>query len=278
MKKRAVHTSKDYGEFRNFVSVSQLKPTSGRDVSNLFSGASGSIASSSGSNAKSKKIQGGQATMGGFDDIIQRRKNASNPSTSMNFKSLSFGKTEKSRGKGSTYTTKTSREAYDFLREWKQHCTTPKDTLSFLTRIEDTNDQLILQPDAICKEYFSTDIDSDILGDIVEALHLLVCMNKNHDPPSAIPNENGSASNNITESTDKCPEALGMAELSSSEANVLSFTHSWLKALTSCGRFGLSISFLIPDQQLKLKEIFSLLQKSDGGEGSIDELLLHYNT
>jgi len=272
-------TGKDYGEFRNFVSVSQLKPTSGREVSNLFSGASGSISSSSGASAKGKKVHGGQATMGGFDDLIQRRNStASMTELDKNSHPLSFDKMKNSKSRGGTHTAKTSREAYDFLGKWKQHCTTPKDTLSFLTRIEDTNDnKLILEPDAICKEYFSTDIDSEILGDIVGALDLLVHI-KNGDSPLAGSNENRS---NFAESTDNPQEyfplsSSGLNVLASSEANVFEFTRSWLKAITSCGRFGLSVSFLVPDQQLKLKDILRTLEKSS--EHSIDDLLLCYNS
>lgn len=285
MKKRAVHISKDYDEFRNFVSVSQLKPTSGRDVSSLFNGASGSIAP--GPSVRSRKIQGGQAAIGGFDDIIQRRKYASNPSTSVtmakmdsNLQSLLIGKvpTDNSKAKAGTRTTKSSRKAYDFLREWKQHCTTAKDTLAFLVRTKDADgsfgNQLLLQPDAICEEYFSTDVDSEIVGDIVEALHLLVCAKKNDE--IRIVNENGSTSNKNVEAGNR-RESSGMPGVLSSESEILSFTHGWLKALPSCGRFELSICFLISDQQLKLKEICNSLKNSDN-EAASDDYLLQYDT
>ena len=37
--------------------------------------------------------------------------------------------------------------------------------------------QLILKPDVICKEYFSADIDSDVLGDIMRQCNLLIDKN-----------------------------------------------------------------------------------------------------
>ena len=36
MKKRAVHTSKDYDEFKNFVACSQLKPVQSKQMGQLF--------------------------------------------------------------------------------------------------------------------------------------------------------------------------------------------------------------------------------------------------
>ncbi len=134
--------------------------------------------------------------------------------------------------------------------------------------------QLILKPDVICKEYFSTDIDSDVLGDIIEALHLMIDMNKAVETPSAIANIPGPASKDDYEN-DSYREATGTAELPSSEANVSLFARNWLKALSSCGRFGLNISFLMPDQQLKLKEVCSFLKKSNEDK-VVDDLLLKY--
>ena len=268
---------KDYDEFRNFVSVSQLKPTSGRDVSSLFSGASGSVTSGS---ARSSKVQGVQGTIGGFDDIIKRRKDASHPSASMrkldcNLDSLSLVGASKinSKDNANKALKKTSRE---FTKEWTLHCQTAKDTLLFLTRVNGSGEsesfekRLLLQPDVICKEYFTTDIDSEILGDIVEALHLLTCMMKDGSP---LVNPNETTLNN----PDGEDGRQGLSELSSSDANVLSYTHGWLKALMTCGRFELGVSFLMADQQLKLKEICNILKESNQDNTANNDSLLRYD-
>lgn len=241
-------------------------------------------------------------TIGGFDDIIQRRKedafsNASSTSKSIknldkNLQSLLLGNvatTSKSNA-GNNQIAKTSRAAHDFLKEWKRHCTTAKDTLEFLTmRYGSTNDdntELLLQPDVICKEYFSTDIDSEILGDVVEALHLLVNMKEIVDLPPANSgddddDENCTSSNIVNAGTDKsCIDASAMTDLfSSSQIDAISFVHNWLNALASCGRFELSVSFLMPDEQTKLKEICNFLKTMNKETNdSIDELLLRYDT
>lgn len=272
---------KDYDEFRNFVSVSQLKPTSGQDVSSLFSGASGTAPT--GSVRSTKRQEGGdEGTIGGFDDIIQKRKDASTNETMTqilpnNFQTISLGRPQKEKANNSTgssmraksnvKTSKSSRAAYDFLRGWKQHCKSAKETLSFLSRTEDVDsegtleDRLILQPDAVCKEYFSTDIDSDILGGIVEALHLLVYTLKHQeDSTAATAEENGSS------------ETSGVSQLLSCQTNALSFTQSWLKALTTCGRFDLSVSFLMPNEQMKLKEVCNFLKSNKVTGDNVDYL------
>ena len=275
-----------------------MKPTSGREVSNLFNGAAtGSISSSSRSKNEGDNTS---TTIGGFDDIIQRRKedafsNASSTSKSIknldkNLQSLLLGNvatTSKSNA-ANNQIAKTSRAAHDFLKEWKRHCTTAKDTLAFLTMRDgstnDDNTELLLQPDVICKEYFSTDIDSEILGDVVEALHLLVNMKETVHLSSADSGDDDeycTLSNINNAGTDKsCIDASAMTDLfSSSQKDAISFVHNWLKALASCGRFELSVSFLMPDEQTKLKEICNFLKTMNKEtDDSIDELLLRYDT
>jgi len=254
---------------------------SGSDVSSLFNGANASDVR--GSCGASGTIRGGHAAIGGFDEIVQMRKDASNPSKSVanvdkHLESLSLGCMRSDFANGWTLMVnakKSSRSAYDFLREWKRYCTSAKATLSFLTTIDSSRpfeDQLILRPDVICKEYFSADIDSDILGDIVEALHLLI---DTHVTPSVIANTSGPASMDDDENV-SCHVATGTAKILPSETSVSLFTHNWLEAISSCGRFELSISFLMPDQRLKLKEVCSFIEKSNEDNAAVDELLRRY--
>jgi len=154
--------------------------------------------------------------------------------------------------KSKSNSVKSSREAHDFLREWKQCCTSAEATLSFLARLKNADgtsfqNQLLLQPDVICDKYFSADIDSDILGGIVEALHLL-----------------SNRKNNI--------ESLSL------ETSRLAFIRGWIKALPTCGRFELSISFLMQNQRLKLKEICNFLEdsKEEHDKVSDKEYLVQY--
>jgi hypothetical protein len=260
MKKRAIHTSKDYDEFKNFVSVSQLKPTSGREVSSLFAGSLGSVPRGFRNFAYHDRYVGnGQDIIGGYGDIIQRRKDAvpniyerhqTKAKSSGGKVSRSCGLPNSSTNKAANLSNKSSRETYDFLRDWNQQCKTPEETISFLTRIEATNDVLdsnskrefLLSPDDTCKRHFSTDIDSEILGDIIEGLHLLSEMHAGQNGDVS-PNDHPSI-NNI-----KC-----------AGSNVIRFVDAWLQSLARCGRFGLSVSFLTSKQDQKLKELFAFVK------------------
>jgi len=241
-------------------------------VSNLFSGASGSIGSSV--NKSSNAIT--NASIGGFDDIVQRRKdNSSIAKLDDNLQSLLLGK-KKTTTIDSTKDKRIANTSKDiFLKEWKRHCTSAHDTLIFLSRQRDknadnTNDnnKFILQPNEICKEYFSVDIDSEIIGDVVEALYLLVTMT----------NETTSLPTNSDEGSSSC-NALAMTGLFSSQHDTTSFIRNWLNALTSCGRFELSVSFLMPDEQTRLKKIVNFLKESNESRKDIllIELLLQYD-
>jgi len=214
MKKKSIHNVKDYDEFRNFVSVSQLKPTSGREVSSLFAGTP-----TVGRNAKSKHADG----IGGFEESIQRRRNTDGgarvdlPVSDQN-----------NQNKQST-----SRDRHDFLREWNRQCKSPADTLRFLTRTT-TDDRitaecsgascgLALEPDRVCRDYFATEMDSEVLEHIIEALDLLrqTEQGDSHGPD--------------------LPPFLSAKDL----------IRSWTSALRGCGRFDLSLSFQTKDLRQK---------------------------
>lgn len=274
MKKRAIHTSKDYGEFRNFVSVSQLKP--------INSTPSLAMGSSDGN------IRKGQDTsLGGLGEIVRMRKDASTLSKSVaivdkHLESISLGikSSNCANGKASfitntlgkapmTHTAKSTRSVDDFLREWKRQCTTANATLSFLTRIN-SNRQLALQPDIICKDYFSFEIDSDVLVDVIEALYLLV------DKSVKEAAEISSATSEDDSEVDSCHEPIKTVEILTPDIDTLHFTYSWLKALSLCGRFDLCLAFLEPADRTKLNDVCNFLKKSSDGRVAIDQLLRRY--
>ena len=192
MKKKAIHTSADYDEFKNFVSAAELKPTTSRDVSSLFTGGLGSISRSNNAGCRDVDRQAGGGIIGGYGESIQRRKDLTadlnKPSCIVSMKASSHTGTrstaddfKRPAGKTDILAKKSSREVHDFVREWEKQCKSPEATVAFLTRIRnsDTSDsgmqkRLVLSPKHTCNEYFSTGIDSEILGNIVEGLHLLL--------------------------------------------------------------------------------------------------------
>ena len=246
MKKKAIHTSVDYDEFKNFVSAAELKPTTSRDVSSLFTGTVGSVSRGSNSAWLGKDVK--QGDIGGY---VQRRKDSANETKKVhgsnaksNIEALSLPtvgssiNAQTTERRSSKPSNKSSREAYDFLLEWKQQCKSPKQTISFLTRTKAASDavtkkEFIYDAAEICNTYFSTDIDSEILGDIVDGLHLLM------------------QSERISRSDQLCY----LDNIKSTGSSILEFIDSWLKSIAGCGRFGLSVSFLSSEQSRKLGEI-----------------------
>ena len=267
-----------------------MKPTAGRDLSSLFNGASGPHTGGSG-NDGARNRKAGQGVIGGFDDNIQRRKDCSVTATSpklqsststrdhdkkieSNLQSILYGgvSAKKSTNKMNKATTKSSRGGYDFLREWRQQCKNPQSTLLFLTRMKSSSEtleeHLVLNPEDTCKQFFSTDIDSAIVGDIIDAMHLLMIITNGSDEDLLHQNSLLSASSLDGHSS--------LCNISSSEKNFRVFARKWLKALNSCGRFDLSISFLIPEQQMKLKDLCSYLSNARENEDGLDDFLLRY--
>eukprot|EP00956_Cyclotella_meneghiniana_P037450 scaffold138973_cov22-Cyclotella_meneghiniana.AAC.1 len=150
-------------------------------------------------------------------------------------------------GKTDILAKKSSREVHDFVREWEKQCKSPEATVAFLTRIRnsDTSDsgmqkRLVLSPKHTCNEYFSTGIDSEILGNIVEGLHLLL------------------RSEQLSYNCEQC-----LQNIEACKSNVLEFSASWLEALVECGRFGLSVSFLNSEQAKKLREVLEVIKTSN---------------
>jgi hypothetical protein len=249
MKKRALQASQDYDDFKNFVSVSQLKPISGRDVSSLFNGSSGSIPSFRNRTFHGASVE--QSGIGCLDGYIEKKKDevVANDNKKKNVEMT----TKCQDGKATRSTIKSSRDAYNFLARWKRECSSSaRDALLFLAQMEEL-------PEQTCRYYFSTDIDSDVVGDVVCALHLLmrIAMDKNGH-------------------NDDFAAELVLTELLN-EPNTTTFIKSWLKAMTGCERFDLALSFLTTEHKLQLKEIVDFVKDSVYTEDE-DEVYLHrYN-
>lgn len=244
MKKRALHACKDYTEFQNLVSVSQLKPISSDDVSSLFNGSSGLSPT-----FRNRTVHGAadsQSGIGCLDGYIDEKKKGANGENKK--KTVDVEMTAKIIGSS----TKSSRDTYNFLAQWRRKCSSSaRDTLLFLAQMKE-------EPEKTCRQYFSTDVDSDVVGDIVGALHLFMC---------------------IAVDKSKCNDDL-VAESITDLLEVpksTKFISSWLKAMTGCGRFDLAISFLTAKEELQLKEIVEFVKNSIYTEDADDDYLCRYN-
>ncbi len=253
MKKKAMHTSRDYDEFQSFLSVSQLQPISARDVSSLFNGS----VSGSSSSFRNRGVHG---TAAGAAAVIQSGRGVNDNSGGIvdNSQKSQYGKLTRTSSK------KSSREATNFLAHWRSKSSSSLKALSFLVEIG--GDVGGDDPTVICKQYFSTDIDSDILGCIVNALHLLMCIVTNQTTE----NEHNDELENVTNEL-----------VSANLLDIKSATECmsrWLEALSGCGRFTLSLSFLTSEHEVRLKEVIKFIKDSihindAGGK----EYLCHYS-
>ena len=228
MKKKALHSSKDYDEFNNFVSVSQLNPVSNRDVSSLFNGSTGLQQTT----FRNRTVHGASKVkscgIGCLDGYIDERKESGNTENAQ--------MTAKMESKGSSSSAKSSRDAHNFLAHWKQQCSSSaSDALSFLVQMKET-------PETICKTCFATDIDSDVVGDIVSALHLLMSQ--------------------ASDESDHNDNDESVATLIADSDWATTFISTWLKAMMACGRFNLARSFLASKQESKLNEIVEFVKEA----------------
>ena len=253
MKKKAMHTSRDYEEFQSFLSVSQLQPISARDVSSLFNGG----VSGSSSSFRNRGVHGTVAAAviqsgRGMNDYNEKKRDGGIVD---NNQKSQCGKLTRTSSK------KSSREASNFLAHWRSKSSSSSQALSFLVQIGGDD------PTVICKQYFSTDIDCDVLGCIVNALHLLMCIVTNQTTE----NEHNDELENVTNEL----VSANLLDIKSATE----FMSRWLDALPGCGRFTLSISFLTSEHEVRLKEVIKFIKDSIhiNEAGGIDDYLCHYN-
>lgn len=168
MKKRAIHMSKDYDEFKSFVSCSQLKPVPSHEMGQLF------VA------RRTENQQHHRARSGRVNPSCTRTA----PSVISSMVSSPF------TTDGSSRVGETSREiptnVAQLEREWKRYCGSPADTLSYITMpvsailcpssVLDSGftERLRISPEQISQSLCRVEMDATVFGDILEALDCLL--------------------------------------------------------------------------------------------------------
>jgi len=230
MKKRAVHLSKDYDEFKNFVSVSQLAPVSSSEIGQLFvqrrQSPGGDSLKRFGPNKICKDLQSDLHNIYEFEST-PKMQSLSLESKRRNTKQKSDKTAKQKKGK-------TPRNAMEFEREWRQcwSSNSPVNAMKYLLlpkggiltgiilghhgkdKVEGNGKlfvpkELRLSPEVIA-DIHKIEMDANTMEQIIESLHLFI-------------------------------------ELSSSEVysvTVASFLRRWMVSLTKCGRFFLNVEFL----------------------------------
>ena len=209
---------KDYDEFKNFVSVSQLAPISGSEMGQLF------VQRQHSSSGDSMKRSGPNKICKDFQSDLQ---NIYEFESTSKMQSLSLESKRRNKQKG-----KMPRNAMEFEREWRQcwSSNSPVNALKYLLlpkggdlagiilghdddgreNVESTLSvpkELRLSPERIA-ELHKIEMDATTMEQIIESLHLFIELR--------VPSNEGDAS----------------------------FLRRWMISLTKCGRFSLNVEFL----------------------------------
>ena len=133
MKKRAIHTARDYDEFRNMVACATLTPVSSKELASLRQGKRGW-------NHAAAARRGGAGSREG--PVRQRR-----------------GKAKAALRRG--VPEQAPRTGMEFLRDWRRCCATPEQKRAYLS---------VVGPSTF-EQLFRADLDAHVLAQVLSALH-----------------------------------------------------------------------------------------------------------
>jgi len=142
MKKRAIHSSKDYDEFRAFVACSHLKPVKGNELSLLLQPGKGTA-----------PLALKQPTM------VSKGKNKSNRRNERSCKKLVKSANDK-------FPSSAADTCMKFQRDWDRYCSTTEKRIQYL--------RLFPSPIMAAKSIFSVEMDAIVMCDIINALSMLM--------------------------------------------------------------------------------------------------------
>ena len=175
------------------------------------------------------------------------------------------------------------RNAMEFEREWKLYCHSTRHLLNYLTMSRDVVDilaaaattslgessaisdststippsipnQLRIEPEQFSRSICKVEINSNIMGSIIQALEYLLLNTKR------------SIGSTVTEGHSVATDA----KTNDTGGDVIIFAYRWLYAFTQCGRFGLNIEFLEEKQKQSISTILRILESQVDDEISLN--------
>ena len=288
MKKKAVHSSKDYSEFKDFVAASQLKPVSSSDMGQLFQqrqkmsgigSVSGSGSQSGSGGRRFNQVCSGEDLKSLYDfDFSLRSKKSSGSSLNTNTNTNTNANT-KQKGKITTTTTMKKEKkkkqcsslaptnAMELEREWRKLklCKSPSSTLRYLllpanananANASTTETPMVLIPKKLrltpesAAALCKIEMESSMMGDILQALDYFISVSTKPSTICTVPaSGSGSASVKSTETENE------------TETEPWNFVYRWMKSLTKCGRFDLNVEFFEHHQKIIIASIFKYLEE-----------------
>jgi len=166
--------------------------------------------------------------------------------------------------------------AAELEREWKRYCGPPTDTLSYLTMPLSTiscpsandhssteyldygfTERLRIVPEQISQSICRVEMDANIFGDILEALHYLLSSFAHRSGRTIRINHVDNDKEETFIDNRKPKQFVNIRD----EAR--SFTYRWMVALPQSGRFHINIAFLSKKQQAFVTSIFHHLQEDE---------------
>ena len=249
MKKRAIHISKNYDEFKNFVACSNLQPVQRHEMNQLFISTETQHAMNRNRpnkvfNSSSEMDQTSKKLLEGL------RITSTSNSTSATEQSSSQVCTRTSCDLSS----KVPETLMEFEKEWRYFCTSVDATLQYiLLPLGSTNYvydkgnffvpiKLRLCPDYVCCKLCKVEMNSGIFGELLQALRYLLEVSEGYRVDHSIVEE----------------------VLCSEDANIQNshlFVFQWMKYLRLSGGFELNIAFVNSHEKNAIRAIFEIMNK-----------------
>jgi hypothetical protein len=177
---------------------------------------------------------------------------------------------------------KRPRNAMEFEKEWKCYCHSNQNIISYLTMSEEDDvtmlstakasssvtvmsnlsipEKLRNDPLQVSNTIFHVEINSSIMGGIIEALELLLL--SIHD------NDNNDDDNNGNDGD----ASIASSAVTTRRFRSFIFVYQWMLAMTKCGRFGLNIQFVNQRQQQCIESILDILDQYNSTSISIGRI------
>ncbi len=257
MKKRAVHMSRDYDEFKNFVSASQLKPVQSSEMGELF--VQRQLSNFYSTKPCSKRR--------GPNKVCKEKKknflrDFHDPSK---FGAISITDSKRNQQSLKAKQSTVPRNASELEREWRKWCKSPSSTLEYLflpfdfsgnVSTEDLTSEevkeshsvpidLRLSPESVAR-LCTIEMDLYIMESVLEALHyyITVLLGTDHDSTK----ESATRDIQNVEGIQTCVVTW-------------EFVYRWMMSFTKCGRFDLNVDFMEAKHKNLISSILGHLKK-----------------
>jgi hypothetical protein len=253
MKKRAIHMSKNYDEFKSFVACSNLQPVKRDEMSQLFTSTESRI--SMNQNRPNKVLNSSSEIDRTTKKLLEGL--GINSSTSNKQQSSTIIQSSQRRPGSSMDLSKVPTTFMELEKEWRYFCTTVDTALQYIllpigssiNSMEKSHFSvpvnLRLCPEYVCCKLCKVEMSSSIFGDLIVALYSFL---ESSD-------QGERTKDYISSDEDICKD-----DANATQSSIL-FVFQWIKYLRQAGGFDLNIAFLTDNQKRLLGKLFEIMDK-----------------